>query len=179
MQAELVAARLSREPVTGIVCSPLRRARVLAEAIARHHHLAPEPDERLTEICHGTWEGLSRNDVVERFPDQYALWTEQPHAVAFDGGESLQDVHDRSIPAVEELLKRGNGETWIVVTHDTVCRLVVAAAWEQPVTGFSSVSLENAGITTLVGPSLHGSVHQVNDVDHLGEMRVNLGAQAL
>lgn len=56
IQAELVAARLSREHLTGIVCSPLRRARMLAQAIARYHHLTPEPDERLTEIAHGSWE---------------------------------------------------------------------------------------------------------------------------
>jgi broad specificity phosphatase PhoE len=67
----------------------------------------------------------------------------------------------------------------VVVTHDTVARLVVAAAQEQPVIGFSSVSLENAAITTLEGPVLSGSVRQVNDVDHLGEHRVHLGGQAL
>lgn len=68
---------------------------------------------------------------------------------------------------------------WVVVTHDTVCRLVVAAARRQPVTGFATVTLENAGITTLVGPHLVGSVEHINDVEHLGEHRVNLGTQAL
>jgi hypothetical protein len=47
------------------------------------------------------------------------------------------------------------------------------------VEGFSRVSLENAAITTLVGPSLVGSVRHLNDVAHLGEHRVNLGGQAL
>src|SRR5437588_127344 len=42
IQAELVAARISREHITGIVCSPLRRAAVLAQAIARYHHLSPQ-----------------------------------------------------------------------------------------------------------------------------------------
>jgi broad specificity phosphatase PhoE len=67
----------------------------------------------------------------------------------------------------------------VVVTHDTVARLVIAAAQEEPVLGFSTVSLENAAITTLVGPRLVGSVHHMNDVEHLGEHRVNLGGQAL
>src|SRR5207302_9755406 len=52
VQAELVAARLMREHVVGVVCSPLRRARALAQAIARYHHLAADPDERLIEISH-------------------------------------------------------------------------------------------------------------------------------
>jgi len=181
IQAELVAARLAREHLSGVVCSPLRRAHALAQAIARYHHLTPRPDHRLTEIGHGDWEGLSRDEARERFPEMYRTWTERPHEVTFQGedGESLQAVHDRSLTPIEELLAQQDGGTWVVVTHDTVCRLVVAAANEQPVLGFSAVGLENAGISTLVGPRLVGSVRQVNDVEHLGEHRVNLSTQAL
>jgi broad specificity phosphatase PhoE len=83
------------------------------------------------------------------------------------------------VEPVAELLQKDDDGTYVVVTHDTVARLVIAAATERPVEGFSSVTLENAGITTLVGPHLVGSVRRLNDVDHLGEHRVNLGAQAL
>jgi broad specificity phosphatase PhoE len=179
VQAELVAARLSRESITGIICSPLRRARMLAQAIARYHHLTPHPDDRLTEIGHGVWEGLTRDAIQEKYPEMYAEWSERPHDVSFPGGESLQMVHDRSIPPIAGLLARQGDEHWVVVTHDTVCRLAVAAAQCRPVAGFSDVGLENAGITTLVGPQLVGSVRQVNDVEHLGEHRVNLEVQAL
>ncbi len=179
VQAELVAARLSRERIAAIVCSPLRRARMLAQAIARYHHLSPQADERLTEIAHGSWEGLSRDEVRARFPEMYGTWTEEPHVVQFPGGESLSDVHSRSLEPIAELLAKGDGKTYVVVTHDTVARLVIAAATERPLEGFASVSLENAGITTLVGPDLVGSVRHVNDVEHLGEHRVNLGSQAL
>jgi phosphoserine phosphatase len=178
-QAQLVAARLRGERLRGIVCSPLQRARSLAHAIARHHALHPTPDHRLTEISHGEWEGLSRDEVQSRFPRQYRTWIEEPHAVSFPGGESLHDVHERSVPPIAELLARPEGGTWVVVTHDTVARLVLAAAREEPVVGFSSVSVENAGITTLVGPSLVGSVRVVNDVAHLSGHRVNLEGQAL
>lgn len=179
IQAELVAARLSREPIAGIVCSPLRRAHTLAQAIARYHGQTPVADERLTEISHGTWEGLSRREVREQFPEEYQRWTERPHEVSFAGGESLRDVHERSMPALEALLAQPDDSTWVVVTHDTVARLAVAASWGQPVSGFASVTLENAGITTLTGPTLQGSVRHVNDVTHLGDMRVDLGSQAL
>jgi probable phosphoglycerate mutase len=179
VQAERVAARLAREHLAGVVCSPLRRARTLAQAIARYHHQAPRSDDRLTEISHGAWEGLSRAEVERQFPQQYRAWLERPHEVTFPGGESLHDVHERAVAPVAELLAQSDGGTWVVVTHDTVARLVVAAADQVPVEGFSRVSLENAAITTLVGPSLVGSVRHLNDVAHLGEHRVNLGGQAL
>jgi broad specificity phosphatase PhoE len=174
-----VAACLSRHRVVGIVCSPLRRAHALAQAIADHHDLVPVPDERLTEISHGAWEGLSCEQVQERFPELYRAWQERPHEVAFPDGESLSDVHDRSIAPIAELLAGPRDETWVVVTHDTVARLAVAAAQQRPVVGFSFVSLENGAITTLVGPELVGSVRQLNDVSHLGEHRVDLKGQAL
>ncbi len=176
-QTELVAARLSHEPLTGIVCSPLRRARSLAEAIGRYHHLEPRVDDRLTEIAHGVWEGLSRDDVQRRFPDLYRLWLECPEKVVFPGGESLADVDRRGLEAIREILA-GHG-TWAVVTHDAVARLAVAAATGKPLVGFSVVSIDNGGITTLVGPALRGSVQRLNDVSHLGEHRVNLEGQAL
>lgn len=179
VQAQLVAARLRAEQLSGIICSPLQRARALAHAIAHHHSLEPTPDERLTEILHGEWEGLSRGEVEARFPGQYRDWMERPHVVAFPGGESLQDVHDRSVPPVESLLAHPGGGTWVVVTHDTVVRLVLSAAREEPVIGFSSVSVENAGITTLVGPTLVGSVRRMNEVSHLQGHRVDLKGQAL
>jgi broad specificity phosphatase PhoE len=178
-QAQLVAARLRDERLHGVICSPLQRARALAHAIADHHSLHPTPDERLTEISHGEWEGLSRDEVKTQFPDQYQTWLDRPHAVSFPGGESLQDVHTRSVPPIAQLLARPETGTWVVVTHDTVARLVLAAARQEPVVGFSSVSVENAGITTLVGPALIGSVRSVNDVAHLAGHRVNLDGQAL
>jgi len=179
VQAELVAARLGRERIDGVVCSPLRRARTLARAICRYHRLTPRPDGRLTEISHGAWEGLSRREVRERFPQMHRAWVERPHAVTFPGGESLEDVHRRCVAPVAALLALAGDGVWAVVTHDTVARLVIAAARDEPVVGFAGVSLENAAITTLVGPRLAGSVRRVNEVDHLGEHRVDLGGQAL
>ncbi|MDQ2741480.1 MAG: histidine phosphatase family protein [Chloroflexota bacterium] len=176
-QAELVTARLSRERLNGIVCSPLRRARSLAQSIGHRQGIEPRVDDRLTEIAHGTWEGLHRHEVQRRFPDQYLCWLERPHEVVFQGGESLADVHQRSLAAIEEVLPRDG--MWAVVTHDTVARLIVAAANQEAIIGFSGVALENAAITTLVGPILHGSVRKLNDVSHLGDQRVNLKGQAL
>lgn len=179
VQAELVATNLRHRNLTGILCSPLERAWALARAIGRYHGIEPVPDERLTEISHGTWEGLHRHDIENQFPELYRLWLESPHDVEFPEGESLPDVHERSLCVFEELLSRAGDETWVVVTHDAVARLVVAAAEERPVVGFADISLENGGITTLEGPHLIGSVRHVNDVTHLGEHRVELENQAL
>jgi broad specificity phosphatase PhoE len=178
-QARLVGLHLSGHRIAGILSSPLQRARTLAGEIAAHHRIKPRVDERLTEIAHGVWECLPRHEVQTRFPDLWQVWQERPHDVTFPGGESLRDVHHRAVGVVADLLAAPRDETWVVVTHDTVARLVVAAARDEPLVGFSSVALENGGITTLEGPDLSGSVRALNAVDHLGAMRVDLERQAL
>lgn len=179
IQASLVARRLRRERIDAVLCSPLHRARVLADVIARVHRLIPQVDHRLTEIGHGIWEGLFRHEVEQRFPDMYRTWQEAPHTVTFPGGESLRAVHDRAVPVVADVLAQpGDGHT-VIVTHDVVARLVVAAAQERSLEAFGQVSLENAGITTLTGPHLAGSLRHLNDTTHLGMRRVSIGGQAL
>lgn len=178
-QAELVARRLRSRHIDAVVCSPLHRARALAAAIARYHRLRPIVDRRLIEISHGPWEGMSRHDVEAAYPDLFHSWQAEPHTVTFPDGESLQDVHDRAVDAVTEILAEPGDRTVAVVTHDAVARLVIAAAQHRPLIGFSDVTIDNAGISTLVGPDLAGSLRHMNDVTHLGTLRVNLGGQAL
>jgi len=43
------------------------------------------PDERLTEIAHGSWEGLSRHEAEKEFPEMYRTWQERPYDVQFPG----------------------------------------------------------------------------------------------
>ncbi|HZU12513.1 MAG TPA: histidine phosphatase family protein [Chloroflexota bacterium] len=176
-QASLIASHLKSIPISGVLSSPLRRARAVASAVAAHHGLEPVLEPRLTEIAHGVWEGLSRHEVVERFPDDYHRWVREPHAVTFPGGESLSDVHRRAVPVIADVLARAG--TWVVVTHDTVARLAIAAAGGRPLHGFTDVSLENAAISTLVGPDLLGSVRHVNSTAHLADARADLEGQAL
>ena len=66
---------------TRVFASPLQRARITAEAYARHHRLAACLEDDLVEIDFAEWEGLTTSEIQEHFADEW-------HAV-IEGGQDL------------------------------------------------------------------------------------------
>lgn len=100
-QAARAAARLSSSPFARVVSSDLRRARETARALGRE----PELDPGLREVHVGAWEGLDRNEVLERFPEEIAALV-RGEDVRIGGGESWSEATARSRAALRAHLAR-------------------------------------------------------------------------
>jgi len=106
---------------TVILSSDLVRARETAEALAPLLGLTVQVDERLREHGLGSWDGLTRTEVAERHPEQYADWL-AGRPVRGRGGEPAEAVAQRALAAVADLPAAG---TAVLVTHGgTAGRLV-------------------------------------------------------
>ncbi len=98
---------------TVVVTSDLVRAVDTAVALAELLGVPVVQDPRLREHGMGSWEGLTRDEVAARFPDQYAAWRAgQP--VIDRGGEDPLAVQARALAAVADLPQ---ASTAVVVTH--------------------------------------------------------------
>jgi broad specificity phosphatase PhoE len=126
-QSGELAETLAGEGIARVYASPLRRAAETAEIVARRLGLEVEPVEGLREIDVGGWSGLTRDEVAERFPEQYALWLERaPHG--YEDGETYAELAGRVLPALRSLAARHPDETVLVVTHGGPSRVAQAAA---------------------------------------------------
>jgi probable phosphoglycerate mutase len=120
LAAPYVAAGLSPDD-TVVVSSDLTRAAETARALAGVLGLQVHLDERLREHGMGSWEGLTRAEVADRFPEQYAAWT-SGRPIHGRGGEDPAAVAERAVEALVELPPAG---TAVVVTHGgTAGRLI-------------------------------------------------------
>jgi broad specificity phosphatase PhoE len=126
-QAERLAARLARDPIAAVYCSPLQRTAETAAIVARPHRLEPAIRDGLREIDHGRWEGLRRADVEARFPDEYSTWEEDPFTFAPCGGESGVQVVARALPVIREIVVGHPGQNVLVVSHKATIRLIIAS----------------------------------------------------
>jgi probable phosphoglycerate mutase len=126
-QAQLLATRLADESLAAIYCSPLGRTVETAAIIAAPHNLTPVRRDGLREISHGRWEGLTRQEVEARFPDEYASWEADPFTFAPLDGESGVAVLARALPVIREVVVAHSGGNVLVVSHKATLRLVLSS----------------------------------------------------
>ena len=105
-----------------IVSSDLERARVTGEALGLLAGLPVTTDPDLRETFAGVWQGLTRTEIIERFPAEFAAWGGDSD-VRPGGGENRLEVADRVIRAIERALTDvpPNG-TLVIASHGGALR---------------------------------------------------------
>ena len=73
-QARRLAERLARERPDALACSDLLRARQTAGPASTALGLVPTAEPALREQAFGAFEGLSFEEVAERYPQAFVAW---------------------------------------------------------------------------------------------------------
>ena len=94
-QAGAAAALLATFAPDLIITSDLQRASATAAALEAATGLVAVRDPRLRERSLGHWEGLTRDEVEVRFPEEFAQWRAGRN-VARRGGETRDEVTVRT-----------------------------------------------------------------------------------
>lgn len=126
--AEL-AARLAPIGFDAIVCSPALRARQTAAAVAALTGHIVSTDERLHEHHVPAWEGLTRDEIDERWPGAWAAWKERLE-LRTEGAEPWHEMEARVAEALVDI-----GTRWrraLVVAHAGVLRALGTGALAAP-----------------------------------------------
>ena len=121
-----MGAALADQPLTAVYSSPLQRAFETAQIVATPHGLEPVAVDALREVDVGSWQGLTRAEVEERFPKEFARWLEYERG--WEDGESYEEMGNRVIGALLELAAAHEGERILAVSHGGPVRAAYALA---------------------------------------------------
>lgn len=169
-EARLAGEWLKGETIHAAYTSPLSRSRDTALAIARHHGLTVQDLPGLSDLCYGDWEGLPLTEVKVRYADLYRQWETAPHTVRFPNGETLDELRDRALAAVEEVVRRHPHETVLLSAHRAVNKVLIAAFIGLDNSHFWRIGQDTTAINrfTRVGDVWH--IMAINDTCHLRDM---------
>lgn len=124
-QARRAARLLASLKPDAIVASDLKRAAATANELAALTGLPVTHEQGLQETYAGEWQGLTHDEIIARFGDQYAAW-KRGESVRRGGGELETEVADRAAPIVlrhaEKLPEDG---TLVVVSHGGTIRTTI------------------------------------------------------
>lgn len=107
-QAEKLIETLEPKNLQIIYSSPLKRAIKTAEIVAEALGVEVKIIKDLREANLGETEGMRKDEVAVRFQEVYNLWYNEEKDyvdIAFPGGETKRQIHQRMINVLENLLK--------------------------------------------------------------------------
>jgi len=170
-QAIQLAEALSVLPIAEVYSSPLQRAYDTALSIAARHRLEVQRIDELRECDFGTWEGLSRVEVLESSPEdsQRLREWEQNTSVAPPGGESFEALHQRVCIAVDRLAQVHPDQAIVLVSHVGPIKVLLSAALGASLSSAFRIFLDPATISVVDWrDAAHATVRLVNSHAHLG-----------
>jgi len=102
VQAIEAAALVAAMNPDVLISSDLERARQTAQKVSSLSGVPLTVDKRLRERNLGHWQGLTRDEVQSRYPEEFADWL-AGRDVARRGGESRRQVAERALSVVDQL----------------------------------------------------------------------------
>jgi len=149
-QAERLASSL--HAVDAIYSSDTTRARETASIVASHLGLSVVEDTRLREVNFGEWEGLTRAQIVERYPGALDRWSSGEGGDAPPGGEADTVMAARVLEALRVIADAHEGQCVVVVTSGGPIRAVQAhiAGIEQKVARRHFPRVDNCAVVEVL-----------------------------
>ncbi len=183
-QATAAREGLAGVPIQRAYTSPMARPRQTAELILAAHPGVPLTSSvGLAEIAHGLWEGRLETEIAAGWPDLLHAWKVAPETVAMPGGETIQEVWDRSMASWNRIVAGLDpDETALVVAHDAVNKTILCALLGLGPDAIWSIKQGNGGITVIDYPGGADTapvVSCLNLTAHLGGVIDRTAAGAL
>lgn len=169
-QAVELAERLDGTELDAIYSSDLQRARETAEIVARTKGLTVETTPDLREVDVGSWEGLSRAEAEERFPDGYGRWLQGGEG--WDDGETYEQMSERVLSAILRIAKAHAPGRVLTVAHGGSIRAVHAAALGLDVHSYRRIQRVEPNATLSAVCVADGRLTELCDTERLDEFLI-------
>jgi broad specificity phosphatase PhoE len=149
-RANCMGVMLKLEGITKVEASPLKRATTTAHIISSSISSIPvRTHEALREINFGLCEGLTFEELGEKFPETHRMYLAQGKDVSFPGGESFGSFQIRVETWLRNLLETNDNETILVVTHGGPTRVMICSLLGWPIETFWRIRQDYGGITVI------------------------------
>ncbi len=117
-----------------VYSSDLKRAYQTAEIVVTNKQFIINRTEKLNEICYGAWEGLSKSQIMDQFPNEFDKFNYDPIIYYPPNWEDLNFGLNRITDWIKE--NRSNDIKILVFTHKTILRLLFCNILNIPLSNY-------------------------------------------
>jgi len=125
-QASALGQALKNKPLSAIFVSTAQRAQRTATYVHQFHpHIPFIPTDDLREIHLGPWEGLTKAEIQQRWPNEVDLfWHHPAQFQAIEGGEDYRLLFQRLQRWWQTFFHSAQQGEWLVVSHGVTLQVL-------------------------------------------------------
>ncbi len=158
-QSKALAEWLMSRPPDVVLSSTAKRVVATAESISGQTNIPILRVEDLNEWHVGNWEGRTYLDLKKNSPDEYKAWTADPIRMRPPGGESIEDMYERTKSRIAEIIEQYDGKRVALVTHAGIVRSVLVHALGMPLDNFWRISIPVGTVSKVDFSKSFATVH--------------------
>lgn len=169
-QAQAVVEGLKKYPKFEVIySSPLGRAFSTAQIIANNlgYQGSIHLDKGLAEWDVGVFQGLTSDEIREKYPDEWTHFSSGDAEFVIPSGESAIQKDIRVIKSVEEIIR--NYQIALVVAHGGVINAIFQHVLNIPTSRPKGYQIQNASISTFHFDNGKWLLNSWGDTLHLGK----------
>ncbi len=166
-QAHALAGSLEADLPFVLYSSPVARALETAEVVSETLGVPVTTLSGLREADAGELEGLTGQEMRQRYPEFAERWSHDSGSTQMPGGESLLQVQRRAWAVVTELMDRHAGDTVVAVTHNFTIQTVICEVLDMSLHHGRRLRQELGSISRLDLSDSQTALVSLNETWHL------------
>ncbi|MBO9553964.1 bifunctional RNase H/acid phosphatase [Cellulomonas sp.] len=131
-----------------VIASPMVRTQQTGRIIGERLGLPVRTDAVFQEANFGEWQGLTAEEIEERWPGQLEPWHTKAD-VRPPGGESIAEVGERVRRGLDELRAAGGDRTVVVVSHAVSIRAALGVTMGAQPSSWSQLRVAPASVSII------------------------------
>lgn len=148
-QARILSERLKDERIDAIYASDLERTVETAEIIAEPHGLKVLRAPLMRELNFGLWEGMTYDEIMQKWAQEYRDWQADPYNKTPPEGESLSDLCERVSEFLKEAANKHPDGRILVVSHAGPIRAILSVLLNLRQDFFWKFKISNTSVTII------------------------------
>jgi broad specificity phosphatase PhoE len=145
-EARNLCSFFADKPAAAIYVSEYQRTGQTIAYVAQQKGITPVVDERLNEIDNGGIDRWSDEEIQTRFADFWRAYHEQTADFRFPDGEMGGEAQGRIVSILEEKRRLHGDDSFILVCHDGLIRLLMCHVVHLPVYKRWNFRVDTCGI---------------------------------
>lgn len=173
-QADLLAQNFPVDTLDIIYTSDLQRAFMTAERLAEKFSAPLYADKALRELNFGAWEGLTYQEIAERWPQEVKNLFGAPEKLQIPEGETFLMLQRRAMNKIHEIRAENEGKNVAVVAHGAISKAILTALLHIPLHYVWTLRQDNTAVNILRFDDEFVSVELLNGISHLDRPSLGL-----